>query len=201
MKPLELIKRLVSALNKQSCQYCLVGGHAASLYRAQERFTRDVDFAIMANPISASRQIAEEVILKIGLEPIIGFLEESGVKAKGRKHVCLVTSKPIANEISGVVDLFLPPLPWISFSVERAQHNIIKLDSTKIPVITPEDLIVAKCYALKNCPERFQDLDDIKQIFEGVKELDLDYLKERLHSLELNIPKPLRKLSPLKVKK
>lgn len=65
-------------------------------------------------------------------------------------------------------------------------------------MITPEDLILAKCYALNNSPDRFQDLDDIKEIFAGVKDLDIDYLQMNLKALSLTLPELVRKYSPFK---
>lgn len=194
MTPLKILKQAVKVFEELRCKYCLVGGHAASLYRSQARLTRDVDFAIMATPPSASRKLAEQVIVSMGLEPIPGFIPH-GSKEKNRKTVCMVMSTPAKHETKGLIDILLPELPWLAQAVERAQYNRIDLGFAAVPVITPEDLILAKCYAVNNSPDRFQDLDDLKEIFENVSDLDIDYLDQNLTALTLSIPEPVRKFA------
>lgn len=196
MTPLKILKQAVCVFEELECKYCLVGGHAASLYRTQERLTRDVDFALVADPLSDSRKIAEKAIKSLGLKVMLGFIP-TGPHESQRNAICMITSKPEANEAKGIIDILLPELPWVVQAVQRAEHNKINLGFANVPVITPEDLILAKCYALRNSPDRFQDLDDIKEIFQGVSDLDLDYLSENLTKLKLSIPKVLKKYSPL----
>jgi len=197
MKLLEIIKRVARTLSKEDCQYCLIGGHAASLYRSEERFTKDVDFAIVANPKSASAKLAKDAIKKLGLKPIAAFITKSE-KERPRKSICLITSEPRRGESSGLVDFLLPELPWIVSAVERAQYNLVDLGFAKVPVITAEDLIIAKCYALQNAPDRFQDLDDLKHIFEYMSNLDLDYVREKM--LEYGTSAPIQALKYFKKK-
>lgn len=192
MKLLEVIRRVSEQLDKENCKYCLIGGHAASLYRSQERFTRDVDFALIAKPRSASQETAKRALKHLGFEPTLGFIPNSQEEGR-RKGICMVTGGRDDTKEQGIIDILLPELPWLADAVERAQHNIIDLGKFRIPVITPEDLIVAKCYALKNSPDRFQDLDDLKHILTEVKDLDADYLREQLRKFGLEIPKVLKK--------
>ena len=193
--PLKTLRDAVKFLEKANCMYCIIGGHAASLYRTQERFTKDVDFALIANPLKASRKLAEGIIKSIGLKPVIGFIPP-GPKEPKRKSICMITSKPLKGELKGIIDILLPELPWVEEAVRRAQHNKIDLGFLKVPVITPEDLVIAKCYALRNSPDRFQDLDDIKQIFISVKDLDFDYIDEKLIHHSLIIPNQIKKFTP-----
>ncbi len=195
MTPLGALKKAVDILEKSSCLYCLVGGHAASLYRAQERLTRDVDFALLANPESHSKKIAEQIIKEMGLKPVIGFIPRNS-KQSERKTVCMISSSGPEGQAKGIIDILLPELPWVSKAIERAQENRVDLGFASVPVITAEDLIVAKCYALQNAPDRFQDLDDLKEISESIKDLDFDYLASALSELSLSIPKEVRKYFP-----
>jgi hypothetical protein len=94
----------------------------------------------------------------------------------------------MTGESKGLIDILLPDLPWVSKAVKRAQHNRLDLGFAAVPVITPEDLIIAKCYSLRNSPDRFQDLDDIKEIFINIQDLDRDYLESSLQELDLVIP-------------
>lgn len=193
--PLKLLKAAVKKLEKQGVGYCLIGGHAASLYRSQERFTKDVDFAICADPPSDSRKQAELVVSGIGLIPMVGFIAASASEPK-RRSICMVTSVPEAGESKGLIDILLPDLPWVPIAVERAQHNRLDLGFAAVPVITPEDLIIAKCYSLRNAPDRFQDLDDLKEIFLSVRNLDRDYLESSLEALELVVPRQVERFLP-----
>lgn len=192
MKLLSLLKRLIRSLDREPCEYCLIGGHAASLYRSQERFTRDIDFALVAKPKKGSEAAARRALDRLGLDPVAAFIPRSPAEPK-RRSVCLITSAPKRGELTGEIDIILPELPWVEAAVSRAQFNRIDLGFAQIPVITPEDLIVAKCYALRNSPDRFQDLDDLKEIFESAIEFDRSYLQSALDRHELTVPKPVLK--------
>lgn len=187
MTPLRALKSAVAILEKLECKYCLVGGHAASLYRVQERLTADVDFALVANSIKKSKKIAEDCIQKLGLEVMEGIIP-AGQDEEPRSSICFITATPTTNSLKGVIDILLPVLPWVKVAVERAQNNRLDLGFSHVPVITPEDLIISKCYSYRNSADRFQDLDDIKGVMQGVNKLDLDYLMSRLHELNLKIP-------------
>jgi predicted nucleotidyltransferase len=195
LTPLQALKKTVAALSELPCRFCLVGGHAASLYRSQERFTRDVDFALVADAKGKSRAIASQAIEKLGMKPVAGFMV-LGDTEKSQRAVCMVTSEPLPSELTGLVDILLPELPWVLDAVGRAQDNLIDLGFAKVPVITAEDLILAKCYAVRNSPDRFQDLDDLKQLFKDVKDLDTDYVRRRLVELELTIPEHIKQFAP-----
>jgi hypothetical protein len=195
LTPLQALKRAVAALSELPCRFCLVGGHAASLYRSQERFTKDVDFALVADAKGKSRAIASQAIETLGMKPVAGFMV-LGDSEKSQRALCMVTSEPPASELTGLVDILLPEVPWVVDAVGRAQDNLIDLGFAKVPVITAEDLILAKCYAVRNSPDRFQDLDDLKQLFKDVRDLDTDYLRRRLVELKLAIPEQIRQFAP-----
>jgi hypothetical protein len=195
LSPLQALKKTVAALSELPCRFCLVGGHAASLYRSQERFTKDVDFALVADAKGKSRAIASQAIEKLGMKPVAGFLV-LGDTEKSQRVLCMVTSEPPASELTGLVDILLPEVPWVLDAVGRAQDNLIDFGFAKVPVITAEDLILAKCYAVRNSPDRFQDLDDLKQLFRDVKDLDTDYLRRRLVELQLTIPVHIKQFAP-----
>lgn len=195
LTPLAVLKRTVAALSELPCQFCLIGGHAASLYRSQERFTKDVDFAVVGSPTTRSREVAESAVRALGMKPMVGVIP-LGRGERERSPVGMITSEPRAGEFTGIVDILLPEVPGVPEAVERAQSNLIDLGFAMVPIITPEDLIVAKCLAVTNAPDRFQDLDDLKQLFKDVKDLDFDYLRRRLHELSLVIPAVIRPFAP-----
>lgn len=194
MTPLKILKQAVAAFEAKGCQYCLIGGHAASLYRSKARLTSDVDFAVLAEPISDSQMVGEQIIKSLELKPIAGSIPLSP-NERARNSICMVSSSPSQNEVRGIIDILLPVLPWVAQAVRRARHNKIDLGFARVPVITPEDLILAKCYALNNSPDRFQDLDDLKELFSTVKDLDFDYLKFNLNELGISIPETIQKFA------
>lgn len=200
MTPLGVLKQAAAEFKRHNCRYCLIGGHAASLYRRTERVTRDVDFAIVGIPPEHSQNVAEEVLRGIGFEPVLGFIPGARDEKKPGE-LSLVTSAPADGELTGIIDILLPKLPWIADAVARAQSNKIDLGFARVPVIAPEDLIIAKCYALRSAPDRFQDLDDLKEIFTSTIQLDLDYVALKLEALGLTIPKVLRPAAPQPMKR
>ncbi len=200
MTPLKALKGMVKILSAADCSFCLIGGHAASLYRSQERFTKDVDFALVASSSSKSRQVAEHAIEALGLRSAVGFIPP-GANERPRKSVCMITSEPLQGQLTGLIDILLPEIPWVTSAVNRAQANRIDLGFDMVPVITPEDLIVAKCFAYRNSPDRFQDLDDLKELLSHVKDLDVDYLRRQMEAFSLEIPAPVRKFAPPSITK
>lgn len=56
--------------------------------------------------------------------------------------------------------------------------------------------IIAKSLSVANAPDRFQDLDDLKQLFKDVKDLDIDYIRRRLYELSLAIPQTIKQFAP-----
>lgn len=199
MTPLQALRAAVSEFEKRQHDYCLIGGHAASLYRINERVTGDVDFALVCTPVEVSVDEAKDVLRALGLKPILGFIP--GAREEGQRgKVAMITSSPGEGSLTGVIDIILPSLPWVVNAVARAQSNRIDLGFSRVPVITPEDLIVAKAYALTGAPDRFQDLDDLKEIFSAVPDLDLEYIKLKLERLGLFIPEILKAFVPPRLK-
>lgn len=198
MTPLKALKAAVAAFEERKCRYCLIGGHAASLYRINERVTKDVDFALVAAVEKESRKQAEEIIKALGLRPTVGFIP--GIKNRPGR-ISLITSAPQAGALTGIIDILLPEQPWVVGAIERAQYNRLDLVFAKVPVITPEDLVIAKAFALQGAPDRFQDLDDIKEIFLALPTIDTEYIRGRLQEFEVRLPKILRASVPAKLKK
>ncbi len=59
-----------------------------------------------------------------------------------------------------------------------------------------EDVILAKFFALKNDPSRFNDLDDLKSIFLANHPLDLGYLAGQMQKLSLTVPPLIEEIAP-----
>jgi len=184
MTPLALLKLVTSELVNTEYQFALAGGLAASVYRDRPRLTNDVDLAFMASDGSCSRELAESVIKRMGLDPSVGWIVDSqGALASG---IALVVGRFPGDVSQPTLDLLLPILPWVPLAIERAKYNKLDYGFGLIPTITPEDLILSKAFALQLSPDRLQDLDDIRSIFAGDNELDLEYLRARAGELSIS---------------
>lgn len=132
------------------------------------------------------------MITSLGMKAVVGSIP-LGAKRKSFNPVCMITSAPSEGQSTSILDILLPAVPWVAPAVERAQHNRLDLGFAHVPVITPEDLVVAKCLAVTHAPDRFQDLDDLKEIFSHVRNLDADHIESALHELQLEIPRVVQK--------
>lgn len=155
-----------------------------------------MDFALIGSLKARSRDVAESAIRALGMKPMLGAMLV-GKGERERSSILMITSEPRDGEVAGILDILFPDVPWVQEAVERAQSNLIDLGFAMVPVITPEDLIVAKCLSVRNVPDQFQDLDDLKQLFTDVKDLDFDYLRRRLHELSLTIPAAIQPFAPM----
>lgn len=187
----EFFAKVVVVLKKEKVRFALAGGLVASLYRQEERLTKDLDFLILAE--SHTEQKAIHIIRSLGLNPsVIRRADLEGGPpwmVAGRKEAAIG------------LDFILPEMPWFQSALMRAEQNLIdfgfgKPESGKVACLSIEDVIVAKFFALKNDSTRFNDLDDLKSIFLGKHPLDLDYLSGQMQRLGLVVPEPIQKIVP-----
>lgn len=192
--PLQLLSKIVPRLRERRVPYAVAGGLAASFYRARPRLTNDVDIAIDAGDQERSKSVATEVLeeleLKVSLEWIAGGADVLG------SPIALVVRQLDAADYEATIDMLLPSLPWLQPAVRRAQANQIDFGFAMLPTITPEDLIVAKAFALSLEPNRYSDLDDIQSICRSSENLDLLLLVEEFERLKLSLPRALDEVLP-----
>lgn len=194
MKIEELLHKAVEKLQARGCPFALCGGLVASIYRTDKRATDDVDFVIAAG--TSSCQVASDIITGLGFE--VGVIRaadlEGGPKFAIKKKntaQCIVVGRIPSDTNAVGLDILLPGLSWVELAVERAQSNLIDFGFAIIPCITVEDCIVSKLMAFKHKSTRFEDLADIRAIFEAKHELDLPYLIGRMQDFNLPIPEVL----------
>jgi hypothetical protein len=194
----EQLKAVIQILKKKNTEFSLAGGLVASLYRSEERLTKDIDVLFLAK--NQHEKIASQILQELGLTPVaITQAEMEG----GPLHAIKNKSTPIwmvcgtsTDNSKFRVDFLLPSIPWFSRALERSKANLVDFGFGKIPCLTREDLILSKLFALTNRSDRFKDLDDLQSIFESKAALDLSYLSDRMGELKLKIPEPLRKRVP-----
>jgi hypothetical protein len=87
------------------------------------------------------------------------------------------------------VDILLPAIPWVEDAVRRAQDNCVDFGFGSIPVLTVEDVILSKLYALNSARLRAKDLDDLQSIYESECDIDLAYLSGQMRRFDIRIPR------------
>ncbi len=195
----EFFAKVVRVLKKENLRYALAGGLMASLYRREERLTKDLDFLLLAGIYSQQKAI--DIIISFGLKShAIRKADLAGgppfaIKKKNTPPYMVVgRSEGDTSKIG--LDFILPEIPWFESALSRAEENTIDFGFGKVPCLTVEDVIIAKFFAVKNDPSRFNDLDDLKSIFLAEHLLDLAYLSGQMTKLGLAVPGPVKEMAP-----
>ncbi|MBX7148202.1 nucleotidyl transferase AbiEii/AbiGii toxin family protein [bacterium] len=200
MNIIHFLKQMIEVLEQERLQYAVAGGLVASVYRKEERTTRDLDFLIISE--SSSQQKAEELIKAQALNPHIirkADLEGGPLFAIKRKNTepYMVVGKDSSKPGAIGLDFILPSMPWFKEALERSSLNLIDFGwNKKIPCITVEDIIISKFYSYKNDPRRYKDLDDLQSIFEAKHVLDCIYIQNQMRKMSLIAPKALKGIAP-----
>ena len=90
------------------------------------------------------------------------------------------------------IDLILPVLPWVEPAIARAQLNKIDFGFGMLPTITPEDLILAKLFAIYDNPDRPYDRDDVISVCSNTPDLDRGYLASQIGQFGIIVATDLR---------
>lgn len=195
----DFFAKVVGILKKEKVRYALAGGLVASLYRKEERVTKDLDFLIFSEP--HTRQKATQIILSLGLTANVirkADLEGGPLFAikKKRSQPWIIAGRGEGDSSRIGLDFILPEIPWFEGALIRAEQNNIDFGFGKVPCLTVEDVILSKFFSLKNDQTRFNDLDDLKSIFLAKRSLDLAYLSGQMQRLGLVVPKPIEEMAP-----
>lgn len=192
MKIFSELQRVTRILKEYSGQWALCGGVAASIYRNTPRFTNDIDFALIDSKEISAKEIAETVINNLGYKLYQGFIPNANKEKKIVNGLICARSENENEHFIGF-DFLLPKYSWVNTAVNLAQRNKINFGFDNLPTITPESLIIAKLVALTNNRERYQDMDDIKEIINNLK-IDFDYIKKELKDMNVELEEGLIKL-------
>lgn len=197
--------RVVKHLKKEKIRFAVAGGLIASVYRSNERLTNDLDFLLLST--TKTQALAEKIVSDFKLKPVIirkADLEGGPMFAIKRNNTTpyMICGRSKENKSQIGLDFILPEMPWFQSALARAENNLIDFGiGNLVPALTVEDVILAKFYAVKNKPQRFQDLDDLQSIFTAGHDLDLAYLCEEMKYLGLIVPKELKQIAPTVLKK
>ncbi|MCC6953963.1 MAG: nucleotidyl transferase AbiEii/AbiGii toxin family protein, partial [Deltaproteobacteria bacterium] len=184
----------LSLIQEAKLEYVLCGGLAASQYRDQPRLTADIDFIVRDEP--KSRASARKIITTMGLKPHeLRKADLDGgplfaIEAKSTPVQVFVGRKPEDKRAIGI-DFLLSNRLGAAQALTRGQNNLVDFGSTKVPMITIEDLIVAKLVAA-----RPKDVDDLVSIFSSHPDFDIPYLSGQLEELSILIPTQVQGVMP-----
>ena len=194
---LKLLKDVAEELQRETIPFAICGGLAASFYRARPRLTNDVDFAISgsgAQSIEVLKVAACSLLERLKLKTSLGLI--ANYSATPDSRIGLIIGQTSPDTFDGTVDLLLPVLPWVDQAVKRGQANLIDYGFSRLPTVTPEDLIIAKAFTLGINPDRYTDLDDIQSICGSKTKLDLLYLATEFERFNLTLPLSLDSVIP-----
>ena len=90
----------------------------------------------------------------------------------------------------------MPALPWVADAVERAQLNLIDFGFGPVPVLTLEDFILSKLYALTASPARPKDMDDLQSIHAADHAIDTAYVGGRAKAYGIKLPRSVKPFVP-----
>jgi hypothetical protein len=169
--------RLESALHGlcqtlASCgqEFALVGGLAVSA-RAEPRFTRDLDLAVVANDDSAAEILVHQ-LLQMGYQ-VLATVEQSATH-----RLATVRLLPPGEPPDGIVADLLFASSGIEPELIRSAIPIELLPGLVIPVATVAHLLALKVLSVSE--ERPQDLVDIRSLLAVATDVDLEQAREAL---------------------
>ena len=187
-----LFRNAVKALRERNIMFAVAGGLAADLYRLEPRLTMDVDLAIVTK--SRELKTAKDVLESLGLSP--GVAREAdlaggplfAIRRKSTKP-CMVVGRREGAPGGEGVDLLLSAIPWVADATRRAQDNPIDFGFGPVPVLTVEDVIVSKLFALSSARLRAKDLDDLQSIYDADDDIDVAYLASQMRRWKIVVPR------------
>ena len=192
MRLFQSLKEVVSHLAPWTGCWAVCGGIAACIYRDTPRYTGDIDIAIVDHADLGASEIAESIVRALNYKPKIGFVTDQYGKLI-QSRALIMGRETVAGSYIGI-DFLLPSLAWIPDAVKHAQSNQLDFGFAKLPTITPEDLFIAKLFALQGTPTRTTDLDDLLSIARTQVVLDKEYLDIATQKYNLSIPTSVKEL-------
>lgn len=169
---LDILKLVCQKLDQANIPYMLTGSFAANFY-AVPRMTRDIDIVIAIQNSKIDRLFATfHQDFYIDKESI-----KEAIKHQGMFNI-------IHNDSVFKID-FVVLKDTAYRSTEFLRKRQVQMDNVQIWIVAPEDLIISKLDWAKDSLSKMQ-LDDIRNLFLAVNDLDKDYIDMWVRKLELS---------------
>ena len=194
MTSIKLLEESAEALKKEKCLFAVAGDITLNFYRDPPRAAKNVDLLLLSKN---SEELAIQIIKELGLDLIdegADSSKQSGLLFGASSSTSLVGMQE-NNPLAARLSFHLCGVKWVTNAVQRAQSNLIDYGFCALPTITPEDLIIAKLFALLEL-QRCKEIDNIQAIFEGDNDLDFPYLVGQLKKYRLCLPQELEHRVP-----
>ena len=168
---LEVLNLVAQRLAEADIFYMVTGSVAMSIY-ATPRMTRDIDIVVAISEEDVSRIVnLYEEEFYIDRDMIIEAIRNEGM------------FNIIHNEYVVKVDFIVRKSAEYR-QVEFDRRRQVRVGSTPLWLVSPEDLVLSKLWWAKDSHSE-QQLSDIGNILQQVKELDREYLDEWVQNLGL----------------
>jgi hypothetical protein len=156
---LRVVRRTLDTLEKARVRFAVLGGFAVRVWGIP-RPTYDLDVAvgIEAKGLRALLSSLEEAGFVVPAEHTLGFLDRVGGMQK-------LSVSSLEEGHLWEVDLFLASTPFLRSALRKAVAA--DLDGRRVPVCTPEDVILLKLLA-----GRRKDLVDVQEVLLVAGRLD-----------------------------
>lgn len=168
---ISIIKKIVKICNKNKIDFMFTGGISVSIW-GNPRATYDIDGIIGISLLEAKN--------------FLGILSENRFSYDKKKPIksihdlSFITLKYPYRKDKIYVDIFLAKNEYMKESLQRKKE--IKFFDIKIPVISPEDLILYKLISGRN-----KDIEDVHDILFSQKDkLDIKYMKKWAEELGIS---------------
>ncbi len=173
LEEIYVLKLVCKRLDEAQIPYMLTGSVAANFYAAP-RMTRDIDIVIEILHSDASKffDIFHDDFY-INKESI-----EEAIKHENMFNI-------IHNDKVIKIDFVVrKKSPYRVTEFDRKKK--IEFDDTQIWIVAPEDLIISKLLWAKDSLSDYQ-IRDVKNLLSSTKNLDEEYIKNWVKTLDLNI--------------
>ena len=169
---LDILKIVCHKLEQANISYMLTGSLAANFYTIP-RLTRDIDIVIEINKFEIDKLLyAFQNEFYVDRDSIADSMRHQGM------------FNIIHNDSVFKIDFIIrKDIAYRDTEFKRRQR--ILLDNSPIWIVAPEDLIISKLYWAKDSISEIQ-LNDIKNLFSSVKNLDKNYIDKWVQELKLN---------------
>jgi len=165
-EPIVALVDIMRHLTERGRKFALVGGLAVSI-RAEVRFTRDVDIAVVVKDDTDAEGLIFE-LKQTGYVPIVTVEHELRARLSTVRLLSTVGIK---------VDLLFATCGIESEVVERATSVEIK-DALRMPVASTEELVAMKVLSMTE--QRLQDRMDVQRLIQYGIDLDMARVRSNL---------------------